>query len=103
MSHYHPALHKHLKNKKRLTVFDKIIIVAAFVYPLTGIPQIYEVFRGNISGVSVMAWLGFIIFSVLFLVYGIIHNIKPMVVTNALWVFVDSLVVIGVLVHIMVT
>ena len=72
------------------------------MYPLTGVPQIYEVFHGNISGVSIMAWLGFIIFSVLFLVYGIIHNIKPMVVTNALWVFVDSLVVVGVLVHIMV-
>ena len=73
--------------------------MAAFVYPLTGVPQIYEVFRGNISGVSAAAWLGFIVFSILFLAYGVVHRIKPMVITNALWLVVDSLVIIGVIVH----
>ena len=99
MSRQHPAFHAHLANKKRLTFFDKVIIAAAFVYPLSGLPQLYEVLHGNVVGVSLMTWLGFIVFSVLFLIYGIIHNIRPMVITNALWLVMDGLVVIGVLVH----
>jgi hypothetical protein len=41
--------------------------------------------------------MGFIGFSALFLAYGLIHRIAPMIITNILWLAVDSLVIIGVL------
>lgn len=97
MSRQHPIVHAHLAQKKQLTLFDKVIILAAFLYPLSGLPQVIEVFNGQIQGVSLWSWAGFIGFSALFLAYGLIHRIAPMIITNILWLAVDSLVIIGVL------
>lgn len=90
--------HFHISKKRRITLFDKVVMVAAFLYPLSGLPQVIEVFQGNSAGVSLRSWLGFTAFSALFLVYGFAHKIKPMVITNALWLIVDGLIVIGILI-----
>lgn len=76
--------------------------VAAFVYPMSGLPQVVLVFQGSTDGVSVSSWTMFVGFSLLFLVYGMIHRIKPMVITNFLWILVDMFVVIGTVTHRMV-
>jgi uncharacterized protein with PQ loop repeat len=99
MSRHHLLLDFHMTKKKRITLFDKFIMVAAVCYPLTTVPQITEVFKGNTEGVSVTTWGGYIIFSFLFLIYGLIHKVKPMIVSNGLWVIVNSLVAVGVLLN----
>ncbi len=99
MSRQHHILHFHLSRKKKITLFDRVVMVAAVLYPLSGIPQAFNVFKGNVDGVSVVSWLSFMAFSILFLVYGIVHKIKPMIVTNILWLFVDGLVVWGILLN----
>jgi hypothetical protein len=97
MSRQNHIIHAHLAKKKQLTLFDKIIILAAFMYPLSGLPQVVEVFNGQTAGVSLWSWVGFICFSGLFLAYGMIHKVAPMIITNVLWLAVDSLVIIGLL------
>lgn len=97
MSRQNHLVHAHTAKKKRLTLFDKIIIIAAFLYPLSGLPQVVEVFNGTASGVSLMSWLSFICFSALFLAYGLLHRITPMIITNILWLAVDGLVIVGLL------
>lgn len=95
MSRQHHIVHAHLAKKKPLTLFDKIIILAAFLYPLSGLPQVIEVFEGRAEGVSIWSWAGFMCFSALFLTYGLIHKIAPMIITNILWLAVDGLVIVG--------
>lgn len=97
MSRQNHIVHAHLAKKKKLTLFDRIIILAAFLYPLSGLPQVIEVFNGQTEGVSLWSWLGFMCFSALFLAYGLIHKIAPMIITSILWLAVDSLVIIGLL------
>jgi uncharacterized protein with PQ loop repeat len=99
MSRHHPLLDFHMSKKRRITLFDRFIMVAAIIYPLSTVPQIVEVFKGSVDGVSLTAWSGYILFSLLFLIYGIIHRVKPMMVSNSLWVMVDSIVVAGILIH----
>jgi uncharacterized protein with PQ loop repeat len=99
MSRQDPITHARLHKKKRLTLFDKIIILAAFLYPLSSLPQVVQVFQGETSGVSLFSWLSFMLFAALFLSYGLIHKIAPMIVANTLWLAVDGLVVVGVLVN----
>lgn len=74
-------------------------MVVACLYPATGVPQMVQVISGPTEGVSLLSWVGFIIFSLFFFIYGILHNIKPIIVTNFLWIIVDSTVVIVVLVR----
>lgn len=98
MSRQNHIVHAHLSGKKQLTMFDKTIILAAFMYPLSGLPQVIEVFNGHTDGVSLLSWFGFIGFSALFLTYGLIHKIAPMIITNILWLAVDCLVIVGLIV-----
>jgi uncharacterized protein with PQ loop repeat len=99
MSRQHYSLHFHLSKKKQKSLLDKIVLLASFLYPLTGIPQVLLVFEDGSEGVSLASWVGFACFSLLFFVYGCVHKIKPMIVTNALWLIVDWLVVFGVVAH----
>lgn len=99
MSRQNPIIHTHLAKKKQLTAFDKVIIFASFAYPLCSVPQVIEVFGGQAEGVSLFSWIGFMIFSVLFLIYGWIHKVTPMIITNSLWFVVDGLVIAGLITH----
>lgn len=99
MSREHPALLWHLSRKKKISFFDKVILVAAALYPLSTIPQVIVVFSGNVGSISLLTWVGYMVFASMFLVYGLIHKVKPMIIGNSLWLTVDALVVIGVLWH----
>ncbi len=99
MAQHNHLLHFHIDGKKRITMFDKLMLVAAFIYPATALPQVIQVFRGNTDGVSILSWAGFACFVTLFLIYSIIHRIKPMIITYAMWWIIDVLVVVGILVH----
>ena len=99
MSHQNHFLHFHISKKKGLTWLDKSAVVAAFLSPLTGLPQGVQVMKGNVEGVSIMTWIGFTIFNLFFLTYATIHKIKPMQITNGLWLAIDGFVILGLLMH----
>lgn len=99
MPHTNNALHLRLSKKKQKTLIDNAAMAASFVYPLSGVPQVITVFSGSVEGVSLLSWSGFAVFTFLFMNYGIIHKIKPMIITNLLWFLIDLMVVIGILIH----
>lgn len=99
MSRHNHILHYHISKKKKLNYFDKFVVLASFVYPLSGVPQIIKVFEGHTDGVSIISWMGFMLFALIFLFYGLVHKIKPMIITNGLWLIADGMVVAGVLHH----
>lgn len=98
MAHYH--FFDGLRRKKEITVIDKLMAVAAIIHPLMGTPQVYQIYSTeNVSGVSLLSWLGFMILGLIFLLYAIVHRIKPLIVTQILWFIVDSAVVAGILLY----
>jgi uncharacterized protein with PQ loop repeat len=82
---------------KRDAAFDRFILLISIIYPLSAIPQLIDIFRGAIDGVSLISWAGFLVCASLFLVYGLRHQVWPMILSNTLWVLVDGLVVVGIL------
>lgn len=99
MSRENYEFHKHIQNKKKITAFDTVVIAASFLYPLSSIPQVIQIFHGSTEGVSLYSWGSFAVFATIFLTYGLKHRITPMIVTNSIWIIMDSLVIIGVLVY----
>jgi uncharacterized protein with PQ loop repeat len=99
MTHQDHLAQQHISKKKRLKLLDKIAIVVAFLYPMSGIPQMWEVMNGSTEGVSLLSWVGFMTFSLFFFIYGIVHKIKPIIITNFLWIVIDAVVVISILVR----
>lgn len=95
MSRENFHLHTHIQKKKKLNTFDVVVIFASFMYPLSGIPQVIQIFQGHTAGVSIISWIGFALFASIFLAYGLKHKVTPMIIANSIWVVVDSLVIIG--------
>lgn len=89
---------RHVHRKKKASAFDRLIVVISVAYPLSGIPQLVSIYQGNTEGVSVISWFIFLVCACLFFTYGVRHRVTPMIVANALWIVVDSLIVIGLLV-----
>lgn len=93
-------LFKHLTRKQEIAALDRVMMVAAFIHPLTAMPQVYAIYATqDATGVSLATWLGFMVLGLVFLSYAIVHKIKPMIVTQVLWYVVDLLIVIGVLLY----
>jgi len=84
---------------KRKKALDRLVSIASYIYPLSGLPQVILVYKGNAAGVSLASWISFTCFAALFLAYGIVHKVKPMVVIYLLWLIIYSLIVIGLLIR----
>jgi MtN3 and saliva related transmembrane protein len=79
---------------------DRAMAGAAVIHPLTALPQVIQIYTTqSAAGVSLLTWLMFMALGSIFLAYGIVHRIKPFIVTQILWFIVDFLVVIGVLLY----
>lgn len=85
--------------KKRMALVDKLMMVAATAHPLTALPQVVQIYSTqDVAGVALWTWLGFMMIGSLYLYYGILHKLKPIILNQILWFIVDILVVAGVLI-----
>jgi uncharacterized protein with PQ loop repeat len=76
-------------------VLDAATYFAGIASPLMTIPQIYDVWVLNrLDGVSVTSWSGYLLFSFVWLAYGIVHKDRPIIVSSMLWVIAEGLVVL---------
>jgi hypothetical protein len=71
-----------------------MVFALSFVYPLSGIPQALAVWHGD-GRASVLTWSLLFAFGFVSLTYGVIHRIRPMIVTNVIWSFIDLTIIIG--------
>lgn len=84
-------------NKKRIETFA---LIAGVVQPLITLPQIIAIY-GNQSAkdVSLLTWMGYLIFGITFLVYGIVFNLKPIWIGQIIWVTMEIIMVAGILIY----
>ena len=79
---------------------DKYTYLVAIVMPLMTLPQIYSIFTTkNADNVSLISWLAYTLFSFVWIIHGVTHNDKPIIIANILWVIMCGLVTIGVVIY----
>lgn len=85
------------KFKKRI---GRFALIAGIIQPLITLPQIIDIY-GNQSAedVSLLTWLGYLVFGVIFLVYGFAFNLKPIWVGQIIWLTMQSIIVVGILIY----
>lgn len=84
-------------DKKR---FERFALIAGIVQPLITMPQIVTIYSSqSAKDVSLLTWLGYLLFGVIFLIYGLIFNLKPIWVGQIIWVVMQSITVIGILIY----
>lgn len=84
---------KKTRNEK---IIDSLVYVASFLGILSNIPQLVKIWgEKSTAGVSVITWGGFLFGSVFWLLYGIIHNEKPVIVANFLFAVIQAFIIVG--------
>ncbi|HUD10194.1 MAG TPA: PQ-loop domain-containing transporter [Candidatus Saccharimonadales bacterium] len=87
--------------KSRYIVFlDKLTFIVGVIGPFTVLPQIYSIFTNKSAvGVSLATWLLIFIVTFPWILYGIAHKEKSIIVSFILWEVVNLTVVVGVLMY----
>ena len=79
---------------------ESFALIAVIVQPLITLPQIIAIY-GNQSAkdVSLITWVGYLIFGVIFLIYGLAFRLKPIWIGQLIWVTMQTVIVVGILMY----
>ncbi len=88
-------------NPDRFTrLYDGFMYLIGIATPLSSLPQLYEIWvQHNAAGVSFFSWAFFTIASLFWIIYGVIHHEKPIIVSQVLWFVLEGLIAIGILIY----
>ena len=101
---YHPHLRKRITKAlepyparsvwKR--VLDRVVFAAGIIGPVVTIPQLALIYVGhNAAGVSAVSWFGWAILDIPWILYGLVHKERPILVTYSLWLVINLAVAAG--------
>lgn len=74
--------------------------MAGIIQPLITVPQIVTIYSNqSAADVSLITWLGYLFFGIIFLVYGLVFNLKPIWIGQIIWVTMQTITVVGILIY----
>ncbi len=83
--------------KKRI---GQIALVAGILQPLITLPQIIQIYSSqSATDVSLLTWTGYLIFGIIFLIYGIVYRLKPIWIGQIIWVTMQLITVTGIIIY----
>ena len=89
----------HMSHKDKNHLIDELIYVVAFIGPLMTIPQVITIWlERKVEGISIITWSSYVVLAIFWISYGLIHKEKPIILANFLFLFVNTAVVLGVLI-----
>ncbi len=89
-----------LKNKEHKYIIDRVVMVTGVIGPLASIPQAIQIYTTqDAEGVSLITWSLFILTNGALLIYGLVHKLTPIIVSNICWEVIQVIVVIGILMY----
>lgn len=81
-------------------VIGYLMYAFAVLTPLSNLPQISQLFSTKVTaGLSISTWTLYLVLGLIPLTYAIVNNIRPLIVSNVLWIFVDAIMIYGIIVY----
>jgi len=79
---------------------DHLMYGVGVLAPLALLPQVIQIYTTkNASGISLATWTLLTFFSVLWMLYGIAHKDKPIIIAHVLFAILNALVAVGALLY----
>ncbi len=104
--HLHLRRRIHLKKqtypskKPLLRFFDNIAYAAGVLTPAFTLPQLYEIYaHHDASGVSLITWSAYLVLSIFWMLYGIVHKEKPIILMYFSQAFLQIFIVWGIVIY----
>lgn len=90
------AYHPHKGKRNNHTRLDSLVSFVAVVSPIMTLPQVYLIYSTqNAEGVSAFSWIAYVATSLIWLLYGLAHHEKPIVINSAIGAGLSSLIAVG--------
>ena len=101
MTHGSHIPYQHIRqHKKKHSFVDSWIYPISLVSPVMTIPQLMDIWIGKkVAGVSLVTWETYTVVGFFWLLYGIYHKEKPIIITNVIFIVLDACIVLGVLLY----
>lgn len=81
-----------------VSLMDRMAYLMGIVTVLVNIPQLVAIWTSpDTQGVSLISWIGFFLGSCFWVIYGLLHKERPIIVMNAALMVVQGCIVIGIL------
>jgi uncharacterized protein with PQ loop repeat len=98
MSRSAARLHLNKRSATQPSVLNKAILCVAFLEPLFTVGQIWQIWEHkDATGNSLVTWVFFDISAVIWLLYALKLNIRPLIITELLWIFAQTIVIAEIL------
>ncbi len=91
---HHGSHHLARRLRESPSLFDRFMLGVSIAAAFMTLPQILAIWRDGGSGVSLASWLAYALHSSLWLVYGIKHRERTLILANTVWTAMN-LVVVG--------
>jgi uncharacterized protein with PQ loop repeat len=89
-----------LRSAKLQGLLDGLIIVFGLLNALATVPQVIEIYSNkSAENVSLFSWGYYLLFALLLLCYGVVHNKLPLILTYTGSAIAYGLVVVGILIY----
>ncbi len=76
----------------------RAMYVVAFIMPATNLPQILQLFSSHITtGLSLQTWVMYLVVGLVPFLYAIAYNMKPLIISNVLWIVVELIMIYGII------
>lgn len=94
------ALRSKKKSPKVTKLFDTFIIATSVVTPILTLPQVWQIWsQHRAQDVSLTTWGAYLGGSLVWLIYGLLHKEKPMIISYGLLIIVNAAIVLGILMY----
>lgn len=84
----------------RPPIIDRVCMIFSVLMPMTALPQIHLIYTShNVSGVSLLMWIFDGLGVIPFLIFGIVHKERQLIILNGLWLTMQGIIIAGILMY----
>jgi uncharacterized protein with PQ loop repeat len=102
MTKYHQKAHQKqqkvlvIKKQAKTKLVDRMTYLVAAIEPIVTIPQVYVIFHDKTAeGIAISSWIGYELFTLIWLWYGIVHKEKVIIFYQLCWLVLQLVIIIG--------
>lgn len=82
------------------SLMDKLIYAVIIITAVMTVPQVVQIWsEQNATGVSVYTWSTYFVMSIFWIVYGLLHKEKPIILSSTLLGLLQVFIVAGTVVY----
>ncbi|MBA3723377.1 MAG: hypothetical protein H0W89_00590 [Candidatus Levybacteria bacterium] len=75
-------------------ILKYLIYICSVCGPILTLPQIYYIWlHKSADGVVILSWIGYLLIAIVWTIYGITYKQKIVALSSALWIIVESVVI----------